>query len=124
MIEDDAALIGELREKAETWAPILVARPSYRDTARLIAVLRAAAAQLAAKDAEIARLRKLLLPFARFAEAVDSDPSARRTGDPCPLSLDYAKANDGTLVSIGDCRRALREVERVARGGGERKNKA
>lgn len=66
---------------------------------------------LAAKDAEIARLRELLRPFAQFAALIDSSSASSMAGDPCPLTLNYSKVNDGTMASLGDCRRARATLE-------------
>lgn len=55
---------------------------------------------------QLCEARNALTPFARFADMIDSDPAARPTGDPCPLTLDYGRINDGRIASLGDCRRA------------------
>lgn len=55
---------------------------------------------------QLREMRSALTPFARFAGMIDGDPAASPTGDCCPLTLNYGRINDGSIASIGDCRRA------------------
>ncbi len=69
---------------------------------------------IACRDAAdcIEEIAAALRPFASFANIIDGDPAASPTGDPCPLTLDYNRINDGCFASLGDCRRARATLEK------------
>jgi hypothetical protein len=58
------------------------------------------------RDAEIARLRAALKPFAEFAKALD----ARFSDDETKLDA-LAKIYDAPELTVGDCRAALKALE-------------
>lgn len=67
--------------------------------------------ELRAKDAEIARLREALKPFAEWIAKRDADYTTAAYPDPCPLAYSPDKPN-ADAATVGDLRRARAALAR------------
>ena len=74
--------------------------------------IEAGATHIASLEAESAKLWRLLEPFRRYAEKVDSNQISAPLGSSCPLTCDplLPPSCEGH-PTLGDCRAALSEKE-------------
>ena len=99
----------------------LQSSPYEKGPAALLAWIRRAAAEKAradAAEAEVARLRRLLGPFATIARAVDSVLELAPP-NPCVGQMLDVRIDNMTLVNMGtvdDCRAAAKALD-AAKGG-------